>query len=317
MKLKSVIVLLLLLALTAAKAQQSQLRNGEFYANLNDVKHWYRISGAEHHTVPIVVIHGGPGGNHYVFERTAGKELEKFSTVIYYEQRGCGRSSQPANDSLYSVPLLVNDLEALRQHLGLKKFIPLGYSFGASLAMEYTLAHPSNVQRLILESFATLQDSAVTLGQMANFYSIAGKDFRHRIDSILSLNTSINNKYNLIWNNANKKDVIRFLFYHPENGDKVFSMWNESKLVNTGKMKNALMQQHRSTYLAEDGPRIPVPVLIMAGLYDKNGALTSSMRLKEEIKQAKFVLFTESAHFPDVEETKKFADEIKAWLPKK
>lgn len=88
--------------------------------------------------------------------------------VIGYEQRGSGRSA-PAHQ--YTVPLMVSDLEELRKRFALQKIVPLGYSFGASLALEYTLAHPDRVKGLILESFATLQDSAVLMSQMANFYS--------------------------------------------------------------------------------------------------------------------------------------------------
>ena len=116
----------------------SVLRNGEGQVELNDITHWYRIAGAEHATTPLVIIHGGPGGNVYNFERTMGPKLETFATIIYYAQRGCGRSVPPQDPNAYSIPLLVSDLEMLRQKLGLVKMIPLGFSFGGELALEYT-----------------------------------------------------------------------------------------------------------------------------------------------------------------------------------
>ncbi|SFJ72458.1 proline iminopeptidase [Bacillus sp. 71mf] len=44
------------------------LQNGITYITINNVRHWCKIAGAEHQTIPIVVVHGGPGGNHYAFE---------------------------------------------------------------------------------------------------------------------------------------------------------------------------------------------------------------------------------------------------------
>lgn len=176
-------------------SEAQMLTNGTLDVTVNGVRHWVRIAGAEHNTPPLVILHGGPGGNHYVFERTAGRELEKFATVIYYEQRGSGRSA-PAHQ--YTVPLMVSDLEELRKRLALQKIVPLGYSFGASLALEYTLAHPDRVKGLILESFATLQDSAVLMSQMANFYSQATKEKRGQFDAILSSDKSMKEEHGLL-----------------------------------------------------------------------------------------------------------------------
>ena len=48
------------------------LTDGEYHATLDGVDHWYRVAGAAHHTTPLVIVHGGPGGNVYNFERTIG-----------------------------------------------------------------------------------------------------------------------------------------------------------------------------------------------------------------------------------------------------
>ncbi|HEX8438844.1 alpha/beta fold hydrolase, partial [Archangium sp.] len=129
-----------------------RLKNGEYHAVLNGVRHWYRVAGAERGTLPLVILHGGPGGHVYNFERTIGPELEKFTTVVYYEQRGSGRSMAPASKEDYSIPLLVSDLEALRQELGGPRISLLGFSFGSELALEYALAHREAVERLILQA---------------------------------------------------------------------------------------------------------------------------------------------------------------------
>jgi len=65
--------------------------------------------------------------------------------VVYYEQRGCGRSASPKDPRAYSLSLLVADLDELRDALGLERIVPLGCSFGAEPAAEYALAHPIRV----------------------------------------------------------------------------------------------------------------------------------------------------------------------------
>ena len=58
------------------------VKNGEFYTEINSIMHWIKIEGAENKTRPLVILHGGPGGNHYTFERTTGPYLSKARTVI-------------------------------------------------------------------------------------------------------------------------------------------------------------------------------------------------------------------------------------------
>lgn len=77
--------------------------DGEYQLFLNEIGHWIKIEGSSNKTVPLVILHGGPGGNHYVFERTAGPKLAKERTVIYYEQRGCGRSDTPHSEDVWAL----------------------------------------------------------------------------------------------------------------------------------------------------------------------------------------------------------------------
>lgn len=101
---------------------------------------------------PAVVLHGGPGAQHdYLlpgFDRLAtGREL------IYYDQRGGGRSPVPRD-----VPVgwreQVADLEALRGLWGLEQLTLTGYSWGGLLSLLYALEHPDRVARLALVSCA-------------------------------------------------------------------------------------------------------------------------------------------------------------------
>lgn len=98
----------------------------------------------------VVVLHGGPGADHgYLLP--GFDALARGRTLVYYDQRGGGRSPVPRE-----VPVgwreHVADLEALRLVWGLERLTLAGYSWGGMLAMLYALEHPSRVERLALVS---------------------------------------------------------------------------------------------------------------------------------------------------------------------
>jgi pimeloyl-ACP methyl ester carboxylesterase len=76
------------------------------------------------------------------------RELSRRHTYIRYDQRGCGLSDGTVDD--LSLDLLVGDLEAVVDHLGLKRFPLLGSSQGGAIAMAYAHRHPERVSQLVL-----------------------------------------------------------------------------------------------------------------------------------------------------------------------
>lgn len=99
---------------------------------------------------PVVVLHGGPGA-HHDYLLPGFDALAAGRTLIYYDQRGGGRSAVPRD-----VPVgwkeHVADLEALRSLWQLERMPLVGYSWGALLALLYAIHHPERVERLVLVS---------------------------------------------------------------------------------------------------------------------------------------------------------------------
>ncbi|MBC9723502.1 alpha/beta fold hydrolase [Streptomyces sp. TRM68367] len=94
---------------------------------------------------PLVLCHGGPG-LWDMFDDVAGL-VGDLATVIRWDQRGCGRSERCAGP--WTSERFVADLDAVRRHFGLERTALLGHSWGAQLALSYTLAHPERVSALI------------------------------------------------------------------------------------------------------------------------------------------------------------------------
>ena len=113
-----------------------------------------------------VVLHGGPGAHHdYLLPGFDG--LAAGRTLIYYDQRGGGRSAVPRE-----VPVgwqeQVADLEALRELWGIDRLPLVGYSWGGLLALLYAVEHPRRVERLVLVSPAPARREGRALFE-ANF----------------------------------------------------------------------------------------------------------------------------------------------------
>lgn len=102
---------------------------------------------------PILIINGGPGMNCEGFSYLA-KELAKqnFQTIIY-DQRGTGKSDvEKLNEVTVTMDLMVQDMENLRNHLKIEKWIILGHSFGGIMASYYATKHPERIEKLIFSS---------------------------------------------------------------------------------------------------------------------------------------------------------------------
>jgi proline iminopeptidase len=115
----------------------------------NDGKIYYRTYGTGK---PLLIINGGPGMNSNGFVALA-KELSSGHQTIIFDQRGTGKSILPQlNSTTITMDLMVGDIEKLRKHLKLEKWIVLGHSFGGMLASYYATIHPNRIEKLILSS---------------------------------------------------------------------------------------------------------------------------------------------------------------------
>jgi len=114
--------------------------------SLDDARVFYEVVGTG---APIVVVHGGPGLDHR-YLRPGLDALGTRNTIVYYDQRGTGRSSAELTASSINLDSFVQDIDALRQVLGYNQISVLGHSFGALIAIEYAARHPEETRALIL-----------------------------------------------------------------------------------------------------------------------------------------------------------------------
>lgn len=98
--------------------------------------------------IPVLVVHGGPGGG-------CSPAMRRYFDpatyrIILFDQRGCGRSRPAASVEANTTWHLVADMERIREALGLSRWLLFGGSWGATLALIYAITHPERVAGLIL-----------------------------------------------------------------------------------------------------------------------------------------------------------------------
>lgn len=149
-------LLVILLASSSAGAQTTITKPSRYgavtegyFQGADGVRLFYRKVGSGKKTV--VFLHGGPG----LGIGDGGYDIEPLArgrVLLMFDQRGSGRSEVVTDPKLLTVDYQVRDLEAFRQHFGLKRMSLIGLSWGTGLATFYAAAHPERIERLLLVS---------------------------------------------------------------------------------------------------------------------------------------------------------------------
>lgn len=289
-KIYELSVLTLLLALIVGCLPNTSLTSGEGYAEVTGGKIWYRIVG-EGNKTPLLLLHGGPGVPSYYLNPLA--DLSKDRSVIFFDQLGCGRSDRNIDTTLMTVESYVEQLEQLRETLGLKEFYLYGQSWGTMLAVDYYLKYPKGIKALILSSPA-LSTSMWT------------KDAEELIATLPdSIQTAIKiNVENGTYDSPEYQQAITVYYQNfvarklpwDANMDSTFAemneeiygfMWGPSEFTATGNLKD----YNRTEKLGE----IKIPTLFICGEYDE--ARPSTVQYYQSlVPDSKFAMIKDAAH---------------------
>jgi proline iminopeptidase len=126
---------------------------------------------------PVVILHGGPGSG------CAPAQRRFFDPAAYrmvlFDQRGCKRSEPLGSTEENTTSHLVHDIEALRQHLGINKWMVFGGSWGSTLALAYAQAHPQSITELVLRGIFLCRPQELDwfLYQVRHFFPEAWEKF--------------------------------------------------------------------------------------------------------------------------------------------
>jgi proline iminopeptidase len=252
-------------------------------------KTWYRVVGERGRT-PLVCLHGGPGSTHNYF-----RPLERLADerpVVLYDQLGCGRSRR-SGDVDWTLSVFVDELDALREHLGLDMINVLGTSWGGMLALEHALGHQDTVQSLVLSS---------TLAS-AEEWVVEAKKLRDAIDGDDDEALPEFERRHLYRGEGEPLELVRM---GEERSAAVYeAMWGKNEWTMTG----ALAGWDVRPRLAE----LKLPTLILRGAHDLSTP-TIAKTLTDGIPHAREVVFEDSSHTPVLEETERYLQVVRDFL---
>ena len=311
--LATVVLFSTVLAASAVMAQGSKETPGA-YAWVDGAHLWFQIKGRGD---PVVVIAGGPGDSH-LYLTPWFDELAKHYKVIYYDAFGRGKSDRAKNPAEYSFDRDVKDLEGLRIDLGIEKWSVIGHSYGGMVAQAYALKYPNSVDKLILSN---------------TFYD--GEMWQENDDNS---NYEIKNQYPEVWAELMKLRDQGMVSSSPE-CQRLYGQIPAGLLyyydgANSDKVRKDSSSFNPQVYyqiVGSDGDfliggdigkldfrtglkNLKMPVLILAGRFDRVAVPRFSEKFQEYCPQAKFEMFERSGHLPFIEQPKRYFDVVEEFL---
>jgi len=126
---------------------------------VSDVHELYVEQSGNPNGQPVVFVHGGPGAG------TSPRQRRFFDPahyrIVLFDQRGCGQSTPPASLEANTTWDLVADMERIREHLGIDRWVVFGGSWGSTLALAYAETHPDRVSALALRGIFLLRPEEI------------------------------------------------------------------------------------------------------------------------------------------------------------
>ncbi len=271
---------------------------------------------------PLMIVHGGPGASHDYFLPYL-LPLAKNNRLIFIDERGSGQSEKLEDASKYTVENMVEDVEAVREALGLGKISLLGHSYGGVLAQAYALKYQKNLTHLILcSTFPSTSQMNEVFVKMKEKMS---PELRDRIDKMekeglfghgkdYEKSRYTNDYMNASWGEG----YFPYLYQnHPDpnydpiaNGimswDLYKEMWGaDGEFIIDGNLKSVEYVDKLHT--------IRVPTLITVGDHDEcDPSLAKEMH--EKIAGSKLVILPKSGHMTFVDQPVLFIKAVEDFL---
>jgi proline iminopeptidase len=307
----------LLPAARAAAPLNPALLSGEHQTVANGIRLWYKVAGqaAAPAAAPLLFLHGGPGYNSYSFEAQAGKALEGRLRMIYLDQRGSGRSERPWT-GVYTIAAMVEDIEALRQQLGVPKLALMGHSFGGALALEYAAAYPQHVEKMVLVSAASsIPDAcAARVAFLGQRYPAELKQARAAAAERKENPDDCFFAFNSVPDDIRERVNDETMFPDMKLVVEQRAVDAKSGLRNTGELGGALWNNGFLSYRFERFERLTMPVLVLAGSEDHAIGPPAQRALAKRLPKATLVEYAGAGHFPYLDAPRRFTRDVVDFL---
>ena len=296
------------------------LTNGEFTAQINGIKMWYKVSG----TGPVCLMPSPAWGISSDMYIKTLKPMEKIFTMVYLDSRACGRSDPAPSLTQYTWADLDTDLDALRAHLGQKKVWVMGHSEGAMEALHYACKHPTRINGAVLLSVGGITGKNLGRDGDAIIASHEGdprfaealkveKETEEMPTNGPALTKFLQATLVLYWYDPSKMTNYDF-----SGGSKTSSAKTTSPAKKSSSTamqgKNASHRGDLSDITAADYKNLTAPVLIVSGDTDFVCPLDGATRFHLALRNSKLLVIEQCGHFTWMEQPEVFNTRVPEFL---
>ncbi len=288
---------------TAALAGASE--KGQTFET-NGVSIYYEVIGGGAGT-PLVLVNGGPGFDHgYMHCSDTWDRLAANRKIVFFDQRGNGRSSDIKEGQSCLLADQIADLDALRAHLGLEKMDLLGHSWGGYLVMAYAARHPERIRRLMIVDSAApkIQD---TVFLFKNIYPETVTR-----EENLAFAVELGDEAAI---SADLHEYMSMLFYSPAARDAMLARSGE--LIYHQSVNKSVWNDLQRFDLTPELSKFRFPTLVVTGRYDFNVAPSVAWEIHRAIPGSELAVFEKSGHLPYCDESEAFATRVEEFLVKR
>jgi len=251
---------------------------------------------------PLVIIHDGPG-----FEKSllykGFDALESDLQVIYYDQRGCGKSEPLAATTPSGISDNVDDLEALRAYLHLDRISLAAHGWGAVIALEYARAYPDRVDAIVL---VTPLSPFTPYTRLETLLDKIPDIARQQVTGALN-----NSGVSLLDRRAAVMRAILPALFYKQSAAKAVK-WDGLKY--SPEVSIRLAGDLKSLDLFPLLGEVTQRTLVVIGRHDISIPVRDQMAYADGIVNASAVVFNESGHFPFLEERGFFTSLVREFL---
>lgn len=245
----------------------------------------------------LVILHGGAGLDHtYLLPQFM--ELSNSCCLIFYDQRGTGRSTAKIDSVSITVDNFISDIEAIRKELDQKKINLLGHSWGGSLAIYYAIKHPEHVNSLILLSSAPAT-SECSKEIWPNIEKNITEEDGIALERLLESPNFKNSEVAEI--ELFKKILFRAYFYNRQMSEYLNIDFCENTAKNGGMVQAILWKELSGDWnLYEDLLKFDFPVLLIHGRNDPI-PVNCIEEMHSHLPNSQLHIIENCGHFPYVE----------------
>lgn len=292
------------------------MKINEGYMPFMGYKTYYRTVGERTDKAPLILLHGGPGSTHNYFEVLDRVAEEDGRMLVMYDQIGCGNSYVDGRPDLWTAETWVNELIALRKHLGLDTCHLLGQSWGGMLLLTYICGYEhSDVKSGILSS--TLPASWLWGIEQARMIKELPEEYQEAIKTA----TETGDYSSDIYQRAEEEYMLRHAAGKPDpNGPECLlrkkRTGRESYVVGWGPNEYTPMGTLKDYDVIDKLKDIKEPCLVINGGNDLCTPYIAKV-MYDNIPNSRWELFRECRHMCFVEDNDHYVEVLKEWLNEK